>query len=161
MTQLKRCTAATAAALFVFALSACGDDGDDKDNKDSSSEEQEGPAADASEEDFCEAFNDPSLTDVAEDDYEAQADALHNYADGLEDVGTPEGIPDDARNGYEVLVEAYHEIEADDLEDEDAQAELEEKYKDDEDDIEAFFTYAAEKCVAGGVPDAPTGTPSE
>lgn len=161
MTPLKRCTAATAAALFVFSLSACGDDGDGKDNKDSSSE-QEGPAADASEEDFCEAFNDPSLTDVAEDDYEAQADALHSYADALEDVGTPEGIPDDARNGYEVLVEAYHEIDADDLEDEDAQADLEEKYKDDEDDIEAFFAYAGEKCVAAGVPsDAPTDTPSE
>lgn len=163
MTSLKRSIAAATAAFFVFSLSACGDSdkGDDKDDKDkgsSASEEPEGPAADASEDDFCGAFSDESLGDVAEDDFEAQADALHDYADALEDVGTPEDIPDDARKGYEVLLEAYRDIEAGDLEDEDAQAELEEKYKDDEDDIEAFFTYATEKCVPE---DLPSDVPSE
>lgn len=167
MTPLKRSIAAATAALFVFSLSACGDsDKDsDKDNGNdsgSSAEEREAPAADASEEDFCAAVNDESLADVDEEDFDAQAEALHDYADALEEVGTPESIPDDARNGYEVLLEAYGEIEADDLEDEDAQEELEEKYKDDEDDIEAFFTYAGETCVPDIAPtDGSTDAPTE
>lgn len=160
----KRSMAAATAALFIFSLSACGDSdkgddkGSDKDDKDSSSsEEPEGPAADASEDDFCGAFSNEDLAEVDEEDFEAQADALHDYADALEDVGTPDDIPDDARDGYEVLLEAYRDIEAGDLEDEDAQADLEEKYKDDQDDIEAFFTYATEKCVPEGLPsDVPS-----
>jgi len=160
LNPLKRTIAATATAFLVFSLSACGDSDNGKDS-DSSSAEDEGPATDASEEDFCAAVNDEGLANIDEEDFEAQADALHDYADALEEVGTPEDMPDDARNGYEVLLEAYGEIEADDLEDEDAQEELEEKYKDDEDDIEAFFTYAGESCVpeippTDGTTDAPT-----
>ena len=120
-----------------------------------------GAPTDASEDEFCEVFNDSAIAgdDIEDDDFEAQADALNEYAENLEDVGTPESISDDARKGFEVVVDAFGEVNADDLEDEDAQAALEEKYKDDEDDVTAFFQYAAETCEPA-IPDIGTPEPS-
>jgi hypothetical protein len=133
MTRIKRPAAALGATvLLAFSLAACGGDA----------------PTDASEGDFCDAWNDSAFSeDIAEDDFEAQADALNEWADSLEEVGTPESIPDDARAGFEVFVEALGEVNADDLEDEDAQQALEDKYKDDEDDIEAFTAFATDTCT--------------
>ena len=139
MKRIQRPAAAAASAAFLaFALTACG-----------------GAPTDASEDEFCEVFNDSAAfgEDIADDDFDAQADALNDYAEKLEEVGTPESISDDARKGFEVVIEAFGDVSADDLEDEDAQAALEDKYKDDEDDVNAFFEYAAETCEPA-VPEA-------
>lgn len=133
MTRIKRpAVAIGSAVLLAFSLSACG-----------------GAPTDASKEDFCKTYSEQagSGEDIADDDFDAQADALNEYADNLEETGTPEDISDEARNGFDVLVEAFGEIDADDLEDEDAQKALEDKYEDDEDDVNAFFEYAAETCA--------------
>jgi len=137
MTRIKRPAAAVGAAvLLAFSLSACG-----------------GAPTDASEEDFCEAYNGiAEVGEIDEDDFDAQADAANDYAEELEEVGTPENIPDDARKGFEVWVEVFGDLDADDLEDEDAQKAIEDKYEDDEDDVEAFSAYAAETCTPE-VPD--------
>ena len=47
-------------------------------------------------------------------------------------------------------------MNADDLEDEDAQKAIEEKYEDDEEDVNAFFEYAATECG-----EVPAEIPSE
>jgi len=145
MKQIKRPAVAVAsAACLAFALTACG-----------------GAPTDASEDEFCEVFNDSAIAgdDIEDDDFEAQADALNEYAENLEEVGTPESISDDARKGFEVVVDAFGDVSADDLEDEDAQAALEEKYKDDEDDVTAFFQYASETCEPA-IPDIGTPEPT-
>ena len=129
MTRIKRPVAAVGSAvLLAFSLSACG-----------------GAPTDASTDDFCEAYNDQSAE--GGEDAESQADALNEYAEKLEEVGTPEDIDDEARDGFEVLVEAFGDVSADDLEDEEAQKALEEKYEDDEDAVDAFFEYAGETCA--------------
>ena len=132
MTRIKRpAVALGAAVLLALSLSACG-----------------GAPTDASEKDFCEAYNGfGEVGEIDEDDFEAQADAANDYAEELEEVGTPEGIPDDARKGFEVWVEVFGDINADDLEDEDAQKAIEDKYEDDEDDVEAFSAYVGETCT--------------
>jgi len=151
MTRIKRPAAAVgAAALLAFSLSACG-----------------GAPTDASEKDFCKAYNDSAFNaDIDEDDFDAQADALNEYAEKLDEVGTPEDIPDDARKGFEVIVEAFGDVNADDLEDEDAQQAIEDKYKDDEDDVSAFFAYATTTCLEGldlptDLTDLPTDLPTD
>ena len=144
MTRIKRPAAAVGAAvLLAFSLSACG-----------------GAPTDASDEDFCEAYNGISALGEADgEDYEAQAEAANEYADELEEVGTPEDIPDDARKGFEVWVEVLGDVNADDLEDEDAQKAIEEKYEDDEDDVTAFFEYAGETCASDvEVPEDPAAS---
>ncbi len=141
MTRIKRPAAAVGAAvLLAFSLSACG-----------------GAPTDADEKDFCEAYNSDAGFSAEEDDFEAQAEAANEYADELNEVGTPEDIPDDARKGFEVWVEVLGDVNADDLEDEDAQKAIEEKYEDDEDDVTAFFEYAGETC-ASEVPEDPAAS---
>lgn len=143
MTRIKRPAAAVGATvLLALSLSACG-----------------GAPTDASEKDFCEAYNSSADADVDPEDAEAQAEALNDFAAELEEVGTPEDIPEDARKGFEVVVEAFGEISAGDLEDEDAQQSLEEKYAEDEDDVNAFFEYAAETCAPEI--ESPDGTETE
>lgn len=158
MTPIKRpLAAAGAAALLALSLSACG-----------------GSApTDASETDFCKVAlkGGPDLANVDDDDYDAQEDAIRGYADDLEEVGTPEDIPDAAREGFEAIIKAYNEVDAGDLkdaaenEDSDVEKEFKEKYEDDEENVAAYFTYIGETCVdvGGDTPDSsidPSDQPS-
>lgn len=141
MTRIKRPAAAVgAAALLAFSLTACG-----------------GSPDDASKEDFCEAYSSQSDDSFNTEDPDKAAEALNDYADKLDEVGTPDDISDDARHGFEVIVDAFGDVDGDDLKDEDAQKALEDKYKDDEDDVNAFFEYATKKCIG----DIPTDIPSD
>ena len=134
-----------AAAFLAFFLTACG-----------------GAPTDASEDEFCGVFNDSAIAggEIADDDFEAQADALNDYADKLDEVGTPEGHPGRRPQGPSVVVEVFGEISAPTTRgDEDAAQALEEKYKDDEKDVTAFFGYAGETRQPAvpdiGTPEAP------
>lgn len=159
MTRIKRPAAALAAAvLLALSLTACGGDGDD-----GSANDDEGAPTEASEDEFCEVFREAESAgeDLEDDDFDGQADLLNEYADKLDEIGTPEDIPDDARHGFEVLVEAFGDVRPDDLEDEDAGKALEEKYEDDREDVEAFFDYYLETCQPGfeqGTPDDPAAS---
>lgn len=112
MNFIRRAAVATGTAALVLSLSACGDDdkGDDKGEAGS-----DAPVG-ASQEEFCDAFN-AVLGDMAAIETqptEAQWSELQDKVETLADVGTPEDISDDNRDGYEVLVKAVTETDYDD-----------------------------------------------
>lgn len=81
-----------------------------------------GAPADASEKDFCDTqsslFNDLLPEDMANPELpsnEEMAQAVKDWGQELEEIGTPEGISDDARAGFEQLVEQAGEIDAADF----------------------------------------------
>lgn len=92
-----------------------------------------GSPEDASEKDFCAAYE--KVDEV--DDFEGLKAAVED----LEDVGTPKGISEDGRKGFEIAVDAIGDLENEEDElDEDS-------YSDkDKERLEAFTTYAAETC---------------
>jgi hypothetical protein len=147
MTPIKRLAAAgSTAAVLAFSLTACG-----------------GAPSDASTKDFCEAFN--SSTEVFADiDPEAEpseqagkaVDAFKEYADKLEEVGTPEGISDDAREGFEIMVEELGDLDEGDVEKylkDPSGEDIAEVSEDDEKKVDEFTEYAGKEC---GAPEAPT-----
>lgn len=145
MTPIKRYFgAAGAATLLALSLTACGGSG---------------APTDASKDDFCEAFN--SQYDFFSDfDAEASADeqadawveGFKEYAENLEEVGTPEGISDEAREGFEITVEELKDLDADEVKKaiEENDTEFAEISKDDEEKANAFNEYGTEEC---GGPD--------
>lgn len=141
MTPVKRIVGAgSAAVLLAFSLTACG-----------------GAPTDASKEDFCDAFNSAEKI-FADIDPEAEAkdqagdvtDAYKEFADKLEEVGTPDGISDDAREGFEIFVEELGDLDEDDVEKflEDPEKDIAEVSKDDEKKVNEFTEYAGKECGA-------------
>ena len=126
--------------LVGGVATACGDDADDAPD-------------DASKDDFC------SVIEEAPTEEKPSQEDVDEWADKLKDTGTPDDIPDDARNGYEVLVDALEDVDVDDIDDggniedfvEDA---------DDREDVDAFFRYLASECVDLGE-DLPTDLPTD
>lgn len=100
--------ALTSTVLLVgVATSACGGGG---------------ALADASEKDFCDTqsslFDDLLPEDMANPELpsnEEMARAVKDWGRELEEIGTPDGISDDARAGFEQLVEQAREIDATDF----------------------------------------------
>jgi hypothetical protein len=129
-------TASVAASLLLvgFGATACGGGADSA-------------PKDASVEDFCTA-----LTGFGEStDNRKVADV----ADTLKDVGTPEGIPDDARKGFEFIIDNASKI--DDLGDQisDQQAFEDAFSAEAATQLLALFTYYGTTC--SNLPsDAPT-----
>lgn len=76
---------------------------------------------DASVEDFCSTIGDLSTLDPEQ------------VVDDLAEVGTPDGIPADAREGFEVMID---EATADQIS------------EADQDKVNAFVAYMAEACGA-------------
>ena len=115
-----------------------------------------GAPADASEKDFCDTqsslFNDLLPEDMANPELpsnEEMAQAVKDWGQELEEIGTPEGISDDARAGFEQLVEQAGEIDAADF----TIDQLEELEKGGADaseaaqrEAEAFADYLTETC---------------
>ncbi len=91
---------------------------------------------------------------ATDDTADEQADAAHEAADKLAEVGSPEGMEDGARNGYEVFLEFLSDVDGDDIAkfaeanpaDPDAFADSLGIDKDDADDVIAFITYASQQC---------------
>ncbi|HEY3013982.1 MAG TPA: hypothetical protein VGJ41_02670 [Nocardioides sp.] len=90
---------------------------------------------DASVDDFCQEY-------THSEDNESGEDA----AKRLEDVGTPKDMPDDARHGFEVIIKLAKKDDGD-MSDEDKQKEYDDLSDDDKDDVDAFLSYASEKCA--------------
>jgi len=144
MTRIKRpAAAAGAAVLLAFSLSACG-----------------GAPTDASKDDFCEALNDESVFEDADaSDVGAYIDALKEQGENLEEVGTPDDISDDGREGFEIYIDAVKDLDADDFESLDDLDSIEDDYSDEENDqVDAFFEYGSDNCTPDvpDVEDAPT-----
>jgi len=107
-----------------------------------------GPPTDASKEDFCGVFEDFDKT-LSEMDAEASDEefvkALKDVGEELEEVGTPEDIPDDARRGFEKTLEMIADLE-DDATQEDMDKIEDELSEDEQKDTDAFDEYQAETC---------------
>jgi hypothetical protein len=130
-------TASIAASLLLvgFGASACGGGADSA-------------PKDASVEEFCtalEGFGDTTDTTKVTD-----------VADKLKDVGTPAGIPDEARKGFEFIIDNASKI--DDLGDKisDQQAFEDAFSADAATQLLALFTYYGTTCS-----NLPSGNPTE
>jgi hypothetical protein len=124
----------------------------------------------ASVEDFCDGLNafDEEIDEDA--DPGEQVDKAHELADKLADIGTPDDISDDAREGFELYLGAISEIDEDDVDDfEDAASEEELRdilglSEDEYAKVTAFFAYTGEKCFdisTDGPTDLPTDIPTD
>ncbi|WP_139980815.1 hypothetical protein [Nocardioides litoris] len=135
------------AALLVASLTACGGGGDSA-------------PEDASQEEFCQAFN-----ARPGDGGEPSVDEVHDYADKLEEVGTPESVTGDARSGYEVFVDFLSSIDDGDIEDLQSDDPESSFSGEEEKQVEAFFSSdALTECVSADLPDTsdlPTDLPTD
>ena len=107
-----RLTVTTVALLVGAATAACGGGGGGVG----------GAPTDASEKDFCQTQSslledlmpaDMSSSELPSD--EKMAEAVQDWATKIEDVGTPEDISDDAREGFEAIIAQANEIDASDF----------------------------------------------
>ena len=106
-----RLTVTTVALLVGAATSACGGGGAGG-----------GAPTDASEKEFCQTqsslLEDLMPADMTNPELpsdEKMAEAVQDWATKIEEVGTPEDISDDARKGFEAIVEQANEIDAADF----------------------------------------------
>ena len=132
----------TSAVLLVGAVTtACGGSGG-------------GAPADASKDEFCKAqsslftdldldFSDPDAKLPSEKE---MADAMHSWADKMEEVGTPENISDEARDGFEETIKAAQDISEADLKSPDLNALENDMSEDAQKKVEAFTTYVNDTC---------------
>ena len=131
------------AVLLVGAVtSACGEGG--------------GAPTDASKDGFCEAAH-SLMSDLLPEDLstpelpsdEDMAQAVKDWGSRMEEVGTPDDIPDDARKGFETVVDQAREIDAADFSIEKLE-ELEQggadASKEVEEQADAFGDYLTETC---------------
>lgn len=151
-TRLSRVAALAAPAVLLVSLTACGgDDGSDAPES-------------ASKEDFCEAYDaEPDLEGIdpsasPEEQADAIVTAIQDATDRLAEVGTPEDIPDDAREGFEVVIEVANNLDKDE-----AQKAIEEQDSeyfdnlvsgDDKEKSDALDEWASDYCGDGA--DAPS-----
>ena len=129
---LQRAAAIAAVALLALPLSGCG-----------------GAPTDASKTEFCAAATDQSWADDLDADADGEdiADGLRAWGDRLDEVGTPEGISDDAREGFELTADYLRHVESDDFDDlEDAAPTNDDLSDDEQDKVTAFNDYVAETC---------------
>ena len=142
MTIRARLTLTGAVLLVGTVTSACGGGS--------------GAPSDASKDGFCEAAN-SLMSGLIPDDLTTgelpsdkdMAQAVKDWGARMEEVGTPEDISDDARKGFESVVDQAKDIDAadfsmdnlEDLEAGGADASAEEKKQ-----AEAFGTYLTDTC---------------
>jgi hypothetical protein len=124
-------------ALTAATLAACGG----------------GPPSDASAEDFCAAidFENQMPDNMAElseqEDYDAIAQIFDDWADELRSVGTPSDISDEAREGFEIILDQMDEVDADFIEANwDTGSDPFEVTGDDKEKVDAFDEYERETC---------------
>lgn len=142
MTPMKRpLAAAGAAVLLALSLSACGG----------------GAPTDASEEEFCKNSLDVTASEdllaaLNDKDWDKAADEIHELAEKAEDIGTPEGMPDDAREGFELQLDQAKDVSADDLEEafEKQENPFEEDEEENKDKYAAYNEYVSETCGTSG-----------
>ncbi len=142
MTPIKRpLAAAGAAALLALTLTACG-----------------GAPADASVEDFCKVTQDDAGGEefakaIQDEDWDKVEELVKKQAEEVEEVGTPEDIPDDAREGFEIQLDAVSDLGADDYEKafKDNKDPFEEGLeKEEQEKVEAYTEYENETCDDSG-----------
>lgn len=155
MRRTRTTTTAGALAALALLLAGCGGDG--------GGAATDAPS-DASRTDFCEAYTQGFLEAMGDIDPEAseqeQAEAivasLKTFAEDMAEVGTPADMSEEAREGFELTLSSIEDLDADDLQDEEAMAELEDQLSgDDKAAAEALNSYVTANCDFGPA-DIPT-----
>jgi hypothetical protein len=142
---MKRALLVASLVLVAGTVVGCGDDGSGSDAS---------PPTNASKEDFCGVFDD-MLTELGALDADAKpaeaVKALKNAADDLGDVGTPKDMPDNARDGYELILDEIEKLD-DDSSREDINQLGEDISDAQEKSMAAYEKYLGEECadVLGG-----------
>lgn len=153
-----------AASLVLVAGAAAGCGGD----SDSGSDNADGGGdSGASVEDFCGAFQDfyDDLTSVTgtEDNL---GEILKDAASQIEDAGTPDDIPDDAKEGLQIVLDQIDAL-PDDASAEDISGLNGSLSEDEQTKSDAFTEYLNKTCpdIGGGdegtTPDDPASDPIE
>ena len=105
-----------------------------------------GAPADASEKDFCSGFE---ALYAGVGDAEAETSEtikkVQAAAEDMEKTGTPDGISDDERDGFQIFVDAIAEID-EGASIEELQKTGDDLSKDDDAKVDKFFAYADKVC---------------
>lgn len=151
-----------AAALVLVAGGAAGC-GDDTGSGGKAGTAKGGGEDFASTEDFCAAFqgfsDDLEDVDGTEDNL---GEILKKAAQRIEDVGTPEGIPADAKQGLQITLDAIMAL-PDDASVEDMGGLEDDFSADDQKKTDAFTAYLQKTCPElgdTGEPDTDSGSDS-
>jgi hypothetical protein len=100
-----------------------------------------GSPEDATTEDFCEAIRDIPSGEPSQDE-------VDDYVGKLEDTGTPEGISEDARNGFETWTDVVGDIDVEDSDSEEIQEQIDKTADEDQQqELDALFEYVGRECV--------------
>jgi hypothetical protein len=137
-------------ALLLLSTTACGGDS---------------PVSpvDASQEDFCRAYVlasdsvDALLAASADDQWSTVKETYEDLAD----VGTPAGISDEERAGFEVLIDTMTSLAEDQASGGGTGTGRPEPSAKDQASFDAFMVYAIETCSSGGSPDLTESVPRQ
>ena len=108
-TARKTMLALAGTALALGTMAGCGGSGGGGDSGSSAPDN-------ASTEEFCDAFNSlftEVMAKAGSGDMSQAIPAIKEWAENMQDVGTPDDMPDDAREGFEVFVDAAADIDED------------------------------------------------
>jgi len=109
-----------------------------------------GSPKDASVDDFCEAAMDVTGIDDAK--------GMKDWAENMDKVGTPKDMPDDARDGFELIIKTAKKVDDDASEEE--MNDLDKDFSDEDDkNSDAFGEYVGKNCTPE-MPDMPEMTPT-
>lgn len=130
-----------AASLILVAGGAvgCGDDGGGGGGLTG----KNAPSTD----DFCGAlkdFQDDFTEADPTKDLKGYIKALKDAADKLEDIGTPDDMPDDAKDGFDITIETINDLDDDATLDD--LAKIGEVSDEDQKKIDALDDYIAKEC---------------
>lgn len=159
----RRTTLALAStALVLGTMAGCG--GSDGGGSGSAAPDN------ASKEDFCGAFAKlfkDILAQATSGDPDVTVKAIKDWAADMQDVGTPDDMPDDVRDGFEIFVDAARDL-PEDASLEDLQTFGDDLSEDDQAAGEKFGDWASQECPDALLPgvgelasDLPTELPSD
>ena len=157
---MKRISLLAALVLLLGFLAGCGNDSSSGASDEAAGDG--GAPTNASVEEFCGAFIDmiqeagTGGADMSDADAVALAKKLANK---LQEVGTPEDMPADARKGFELALQKINDLpdDATQAEMEAANAELTEEEKGYQ---KALSDYITEKCMGSMLPSG-AASPSQ
>ena len=138
---MMRMSLLAAPLLVVGLLAGCGDDG-------AGGDDAADAPSDASVEEFCQPFVDMLQEVSAQGEDLSDEDAVRlakETADKLREAGTPADMPEDARKGFELVVEKLAELPDDATKDEVEKAQ--QLTEEEQTYSTALSQYIASKCA--------------